>query len=64
MKKKQLEELKLKTKDELVKMKLDLEIDLKKIKTEMMSGKIKNMNELRTKMKDKARILTFMKGAK
>ncbi len=64
MKKKQLEELKLKTRDELLKMKSDLEVDLKKIKTEMTSGKIKNLNELRTKMKDKARILTFMKGAK
>jgi len=64
MKKKQLEELKLKTRDELLKMKFDLEVDLKKIKTEMTSGKIKNLNELRTKMKDKARILTFLKGAK
>lgn len=64
MKKKQLQELHTKTRDELKKLKTDLETDMKKLKTEMIQGKVKNINELRSKMKDKARMLTIMKGAK
>lgn len=64
MKKKQLQELQTKTKDELGKLVSDLEKEMRKLKTEMNLKKVKNVNELKSKMKDKARMLTLMKGAK
>lgn len=63
MKKKDLENLKTKTLDELKKMADDLKSDMKKLHNEMMLGKAKNINELKYKKKDMARILTIMKGA-
>lgn len=59
MKKKDLEDLKTKTREELLKKASDLAAEIGKLKMEMKMKKVKNINEYRVKMKDRARILTL-----
>lgn len=60
MKKKDLDILKTKTVDELHVQAVNLWGEILKLKMDMPFGKVKNMNEARTKMKDRARILTII----
>lgn len=64
MKKKDLQDLQAKTIDELVTMAEALEPMILKLKMDMPGGKVKNMNEARSKMKDRARILTIIHAKK
>ncbi len=59
MKKKQVQELHLKTKDELVALERSLRQEISKLQIDMGQKKVKNTNELRTKMKERARLLTL-----
>lgn len=59
MKHKDIQDLHLKSADELTRMAQDLGSEITKDKVEMMQGKIKNINLLRTKMKNRARMLTI-----
>lgn len=59
MKKKDLSALHLKTREEILNLANTLETDISKSKMDMLTGKIKNLNEVRVKMKDKARMLTI-----
>ena len=60
MKKKNLEELKVKGTDELFKLAHGLKRDIQTAAMDMKLGKIKNLNEVRTKKKERARILTIL----
>lgn len=60
MKRKDLQELHAKTRDELLKLVMILEKDIRKQKMDAAEGKIKNVNEIRTKMKNCARMLTLI----
>lgn len=61
MKKKDLENLHAKTVDELMTQSVALEADIVRLQMDQKSGgKIKNINEARSKMKDRARILTIV----
>lgn len=60
MKKKELEEIKAKTVDELVKLAHSLKVDVQNLSMDMKLGKVKNLNEVRTKKKNRARILTIL----
>jgi large subunit ribosomal protein L29 len=62
MKKKQLQELKSKPKEELQKMLLDLRAKVWQYKQDLASGKVKNIKEIRATKKDIARILTISSG--
>ncbi len=66
MKKKDLQDLHLKTRDELIKSAMDLEKEILSLKLTMAGGKVKNINEARRKMKERAVVLTLAqeKGAK
>lgn len=67
MKKKDLENLHAKTVDELMAQAIVLEAEIVKLQMDQKSGgKIKNINEARSKMKDRARMLTIVteKGKK
>lgn len=60
MKKKQLDELKTKTIDELKIALSDLRDEVGTIKTNVSLGREKNTNMLKNKRKEMARILTFL----
>lgn len=60
MKKKELQDLQAKTIDELKVMAEALRPMILKLKMDMPFGKVKNMNEARSKMKDRARMLTII----
>ncbi|HMS22430.1 MAG TPA: hypothetical protein PKA38_01575 [Candidatus Levybacteria bacterium] len=61
MKKKDLENLRLKTKNELTVLAGSLWIEIMKAQIDKKtSGKVKNVNEAKNKMKDRARILTII----
>ncbi len=67
MKKKDKENLQAKTVDELRTAIASLETEILKLQMDQKSGaKVKNINEARSKMKDKARMLTLIteKGKK
>ncbi len=66
MKRKILQDLHTKTKDELISQAMTLEKEILHLKLEMAGGKIKNINEARKKMKERAAILTIAqeKGTK
>lgn len=59
MKTKDIKELHVKTREELVKRAQELGVEIAKLKMDMKMKKIKNLNEFRSKMKDRARILTI-----
>lgn len=59
MKKKDLEDLKTKSKTELLRRAQEMAVDITKIKMDMKMKKVKNINDYRNKMKDRARILTI-----
>lgn len=59
MKKKQVQELHLKTVAELMSLAAGIKHDVVKMQLEMSQKKVKNVNELRTKMKERARFLTI-----
>ncbi len=59
MKKKDLEILKTKTARELHVMAKDLKVEITNLSFEMAQRKVKNVNELRTKTKHRARLLTL-----
>ena len=59
MKKKDVQELHAKTKEELLQLVSALERNVAKMKVDAMQGKVKNVNEIRTKMKNIARMLTI-----
>lgn len=61
MKKKDLNELKIKTNKDLVNKVHDLKRELTTSTLELKMGKIKNVHEVRSKKKDIATILTIMK---
>ena len=60
MKKKDIQALHLKTREELTALLKILDTEIAKSKMDMLTGKIKNLNEVRGKMKDKARMLTII----
>jgi ribosomal protein L29 len=61
MKKKDLENLRMKTKEELSTLAASLWVEIMKVQIDKRtSGKVKNMNEAKNKMKDRARILTII----
>ncbi len=61
MKKKDLENLRLKTKNELTVLAGSLWIEIMKAQIDKKtSGKVKNVNDAKNKMKDRARILTII----
>lgn len=60
MKKKELQELAVKTVDELVKLAHDLRHEIGGLAMDLKLGKVKNLNEVRTKQKNRARILTLI----
>lgn len=60
MKKKDLQDLQAKTVDELTVMAEALRPVILKLKMDMPFGKVKNLNEARSKMKDRARLLTII----
>ncbi len=60
MKKKELEELKAKTADELLKLAHSLKVEVQNLSMDMKLGKVKNLNDVRTKKKNRARILTIL----
>ncbi|MGE5041522.1 MAG: hypothetical protein ACM3IJ_01320 [Candidatus Levyibacteriota bacterium] len=60
MKKKQLEELKAKGVDELMKLAHGMKRDIQSGAMDMKLGKIKNLNEVRTKKKERAKVLTIL----
>lgn len=59
MKKKDVQELHAKTREELIKRAKELDLEIAQLKMDMKMKKVKNLNEYRAKMKDKARILTI-----
>lgn len=61
MKKKDLEQLKTKSKAELAKMLGELKDRLWNLKKDLVAGKVKNVREIREIKKNIARILTFIK---
>lgn len=64
MKKNDILDLKGKTVDELSRLLLDAREEIGKLKIEMSLRKSKDVNRLRNKRKDVARILTFLKMKK
>ncbi len=62
MKKKELDELKAKTVDELLKLAHNLKVDVQNLSMDMKLGKVKNLNEVRAKKKNRARILTILES--
>lgn len=60
MKKNELIDLKSKTKDELTKLLYEAREEIGKFKIELSMNKSKNVNQMRNKMKQVARILTFL----
>lgn len=60
MKKKDLDLLKTRTVEELKTDAVKLWSEILTLKMDMPFGKVKNMNEARTKMKNRARILTLI----
>ncbi len=60
MKKKELEELKMKTIEELKRFIVDLRDEVGKLKIEKGLGKLINTNAIKNKNKDIARALTFL----
>lgn len=60
MKKKDIQDLQVKTVDELIAIAAALEPMILKLKMDMPFGKVKNLNEARSKMKDRARMLTII----
>ncbi len=60
MKKNELADLKGKTVDELKKLLLEKREELGKLKIDLSLTKIKNVNQVRNKSKDIARILTIL----
>lgn len=59
MKSKDIKELHTKTRGELLKKALELGVEINRLQIDMKMKKLKNLNEVRTKMKDRARILTI-----
>ncbi|MFI5265676.1 MAG: 50S ribosomal protein L29 [Candidatus Levyibacteriota bacterium] len=64
MKKKDIQDLQAKTIDELAVMAEALKPMILKLKMDMHSGKVKNLNEARSKMKDRARMFTIISTKK
>lgn len=64
MKKKDIQDLQAKTVDELAVMAAALKPIIQKLKMDMPFGKVKNLNEARSKMKDRARIFTIIRMKK
>lgn len=64
MTKKDLEQLKAKSKPELAKMLGELKDRLWNLKKDLAAGKVKNVREIRAIKKNIARILTFSKFSK
>lgn len=60
MKKKEIQELKLKPKAELEKLFRDGRNKLRVLKFDLQAGRVKSAQELRSLKKDLARILTFL----
>ncbi len=60
MKKRELQELKMKSAAELEKMLKDGKEKLRALKFDLFAGKVKNINELKRVKKDIARVLTIM----
>lgn len=60
MKKKDLQELHGKTKAELLKLVEQAQLDIANLRMSVSEGKVKNVNEIRTKMKNCARMLTLI----
>ncbi len=59
MKKKDLQELKTKTAQEMHDLAAALKGEIKTLSFDMAQRKVKNVNEVRTKMKNRARLLTL-----
>lgn len=57
-------ELRQKTKEELEKLLLDFKDKLRQLRFDLVSGKVKNVREIRQIKKDIARILTILKEKK
>jgi ribosomal protein L29 len=49
----------MRSKDELLKMAKDLSNEISSLRMDMAMKKVKNINELRVKMKNRARVLTL-----
>lgn len=64
MKKEQKKELRAKTADELIKELRDARAAVAKLKVDMKTGKVENLNAYRRKQKDIARILTYLNEKK
>lgn len=60
MKRREIQELKIKPKAELQKMAKDARERLRALRFDLEAGKVKNVAELRKLKKDIARILTFL----
>jgi ribosomal protein L29 len=60
MKRNEIIDLRSKTHDELMRIAEDLRVEIDKQKTEEVLGKLKNLNLVRSKRKDLARVLTFL----
>lgn len=60
MKKKELEQVKTKPVEELAKMVLDCRERLWSLKSDLKSGKVKNVKEVKRVKKDIARVLTII----
>lgn len=61
MKSNQIKELHTVSKEELLKLLAEIDIDLKKITLDAKTKRLKNVSLLTNKRKDKARILTILK---
>ncbi len=61
MKKNDIVELRSKTRDELLRMLTDLREEVQKMGIDKAQGKLKNLNAVKRKKKDVARVLTFIK---
>jgi len=55
------QDLKTKPKDEIEKLLKDLREKLRQLRFDLVSGKVKNVKEIREVKKDIARILTFLR---
>lgn len=60
MKIQQKKELQAKTKDELIKELRDLRHDVAKLKIDLKTGKVEDLNIVRKKKKDIARVMTYL----
>lgn len=61
MKKKEIKELQLKTNEELKKMTDEAKAEIKKLTVEKNTGKQKNVNLVRNRRRDIARLLTIVR---